>query len=220
MVHHETLDDLSLEAGCEKILHQYSPASAILSSVRENRSALTEFLQQKTKLIEMSVSLKLPFQVRYETPETLGVDRLANAAAMNKHYGGRNVLTVDCGTCITYSVLQKGTFIGGAISPGVDMRLKALHHFTGRLPLYAPGEELSPVTGTSTEGSIRAGAETAAVLEVESMITQYCSDMADLVVILTGGGMRFFEQHLKRAIFAAPYLTLEGLHEILLLNEN
>jgi len=219
MLLHFSLNDVTLVDELTAPMAEFQPAALIFSSVRSDKSELQKKLFSfNIRMVELTSECSLPFEVEYATAHTLGGDRLANAAGAIKRFGGKNCLIVDFGTCITYSLVVDKKFKGGAISPGIGMRLKALNHYTGRLPLVEHGITLPAMTGRSTEDSIRAGVERAAVLEVQSMINEYCSENADLNVLLTGGGMTFFEPHLKSPIFAAPYLTLEGLHEILLIN--
>lgn len=219
MAHH-ILTDQELEYTLETELRKQLPHSAIVASVRESVESLYELLSKKTKLIIVSPNLQFPFNIGYKTPETLGADRLANAAGAWRHFGNKNCLVVDCGTCITYTLINSGSLEGGAISPGLKMRLAALNEFTGKLPLVSYIENWPEMVGRTTENAILSGVLRAIIIETDGMISQYCSEFSDLTVILTGGMQHFFEAHLKSPIFAAPFLTPEGLHEILLLNEN
>lgn len=210
------LQDETLINDLQSLLGDAQPTQGIMSSVRHDDLGLLQYLESVSDIMVLNSETQLPFGIDYETPATLGADRKANCAALFAEFGESNALVVDCGTCITYSLMLAGRFSGGAISPGIRMRLKALHHYTGRLPEISQGQELPPVLGKSTEGSIRAGVEYAIVREVEKMIDEYCSQYAQMSVILTGGSMSFFERHLKTPIFARSYLTLTGLHEIFL----
>lgn len=205
-------DDLDL------LISSKNPEKAIISDVRGLDKELMNFLNDKVNYLRLTNTLVLPFLIFYETPETLGSDRLANAAGAAKLFPDKNNLIVDCGTCITYTLINKGHLIGGSISPGIQMRLNALHHFTGKLPLVEFRSELTQIPGKNTVDSIRTGVINAIIAETDGLISQYCSLFTDLNVILTGGSMAFFEKHLKSPIFAVPYLTHEGLHEILKIN--
>lgn len=220
MVKHFSLNDDQLEKELSTLLVDELTASAILSSVRSDATALEKLIRSKTNLLVLHYGLRFPFAMKYATPQSLGTDRLANAAGAVVRFQKRNCLVVDCGTCITYTIVKSGELLGGAIAPGLHMRLNALSHFTGKLPLVNFVDAWPEIVGTSTEASICAGVIRAIVLETDGMIEQYCSEINDLNVLLTGGMMQFFEKHLKSPIFAAPFLTSEGLHEILLLNEN
>jgi type III pantothenate kinase len=130
------------------------------------------------------------------------------------------VLVIDCGTCITYSLLHEGNFIGGSIAPGVRMRYRALHEFTGKLPLLEPVHHVPIAAGSSTATSIQSGVELAIVLETDAMIGAYHSAFEIPDVLITGGDYSFFENSLKSLIFAVPQLTQLGLHEILRINRS
>jgi type III pantothenate kinase len=201
-----------------RIIHSGAVDKAILSSVRADTPDLEDALRKNTATTVLSNRLRFPFALDYDTPETIGNDRLANAAGAMKHFPEKNVLVVDCGTCITYTLLEKGHLIGGSIAPGIDMRFEALHRFTGKLPLITGAEEPAGLPGKNTRDSIISGVLNAIIGETDSLIHQYCSISEDLNVIITGGNRPFFEMHLKSPIFAVPFLTHEGLHEILLLN--
>jgi len=185
--------------------------NGIVCSVRKNKLVLGTF---ENSVLEFSHATKLFFKLDYKTPNTLGLDRIANAAAVIKMSTGNNHLIVDFGTCTTYSLVTNGVFVGGAISPGLGMRYRALSHYTAGLPLVDMSQTaLQDVIGKSTEGSIKAGVEAAGLLEIDAMIEKYCSLYSELNVIGTGGNMPFFESHLKSTIFAVPNLTLLGLYE-------
>lgn len=158
----------------------------------------------------------LPFRNAYETPATLGADRIANVAGARQMFPGQHVLVVDTGTCIKMDLLTAdAVYHGGSISPGLRMRYKALHHYTGKLPLLdtASGAAL---TGVHTAGSIHSGVINGMTAEIDGMISRYTEMYAGLQCILTGGDHVFFSGKLKSRIFAAPTLTLEGLNSILL----
>lgn len=198
-------------------LRLHNIKSGIVSSVRTPGLTIES---DDIQAVVFSQNTKLFFTSDYDSPQTLGLDRIANVAGAIKMQKSKSFLIVDFGTCTTYSLVTEGVFRGGAISPGLDMRFKALNAFTSGLPLVKKSNELSAeVLGKTTEGSIRAGVEAAGLLEVDSMIQQFCSLYEDLNVIGTGGNLAFFESHLKSTIFAAPNLTLLGLYEIYKYNE-
>ncbi len=193
---------------------------AILSAVTEVESGLKSVLSERIELLEMNSDTKLPVAINYKTPKTLGTDRIANAVAAAKFYPQSDVLIVDFGTCIKYDLVNAaGIYCGGAIAPGVAMRFESMHKMTGKLPLISDWES-SMVTwpGRSTRESMIAGV----MLGIEGEITQYieraANDYDNLMIISTGGDYSFFEKAYKNIIFAHPYLTLEGLHEILKFN--
>lgn len=154
----------------------------------------------------------LPIHVAYKTPHTLGADRLIAAIGACSYFPKSPVMVVDVGTAITYDCVDdSGTYLGGGISPGLNMRFRALHSFTAKLPLVAPSDS-SPLLGTSTETSIQVGAQRGAIEEVRGMIKLYKKTFGpDLKVFLTGGDAYAFEKHLKKPNFARFHLLLEGI---------
>jgi type III pantothenate kinase len=186
------------------------------SSVRASHNAILSLLPQSKC---MEPGLRLPFTNSYTTPNTLGTDRLADVAGAIFLYPNKSLLVVDAGTCITYNVVVKGCFVGGAISPGINMRLKAMHEFTGKLPLIT-ATELPAINSQSTKDSLLNGAMRGTLAEVKSMADYFCSENGPLHVIVTGGDASFLADHLESPIFAVPFLTLIGLNEIFLFNSN
>jgi type III pantothenate kinase len=168
----------------------------------------------------MSNRLTFPFDIHYSTPATLGHDRLANMAGASVKMPLNDVLVIDFGTCITYSLLVNKTFLGGSIAPGIRMRFKALHEFTGNLPLVHPIDDLPMLVGDSTHNSIMSGVQLAVVMETDAMIAAYREQYNSLQVIITGGEHSFFENSLKSSIFAVSQLTQIGLHETLRINRS
>lgn len=200
--------------------------NVILSSVVNHDKKIILFLKKKYNFIELTHLTNLPVKNKYSTKSTLGKDRLACAVASNTIFRNKNVLSVDAGTCIKYDlVTSKNEYIGGAISPGIDMRFKALQHFTNKLPLVSYKYFSSPI-GNSTHESILSGVVTATAEEVKGMIELYRARYSHLQVILTGGNIRFLQAifntlgNKKSSIFADPYLLLRGLNYILNHNTN
>jgi type III pantothenate kinase len=192
------------------------PFHLILSSVREAQPVLPEWIHAGGQAFIMDRSLKLPFGIDYQTPETLGADRLANAAGAMRH--GSSALVIDCGSCLTYTTLEHNMLTGGAISPGLHMRFKALNTFTGNLPLIDATDFEVRFPGKSTAESILAGVIEGAHAEADYFIRIFSSKNADGRVILTGGDAPVLAALLKCPIFADPDHTLTGLHEILKFN--
>lgn len=171
---------------------------------------------RKLRILPVSPVTDWPFAQRYKTPETLGADRFAAIVAGCNLYPGRPVLVIDAGTAITYDLAsQEPCYLGGAISPGIQMRYDALHHFTARLPRMQLGGAQSLI-GDSTHNSLRAGVEGAVCKEVEGMIDAYREQFgSDLIVCLTGGDAGHFENQLKNINFADAFLVLRGIYFIL-----
>jgi type III pantothenate kinase len=165
--------------------------------------------------LRLSHKTALPIRNSYKTPETLGRDRLAVAVAATDIFPKKNCLIIDAGTCITYDFIDKNKiYIGGSITPGVEMRLKAMNAFTANLPLVAR-KKLSATIGNDTVTSIRTGAQHGATVEMEGNIRHYKALFGRLQVLLTGGDAKYFAENLKTQLFVNQNLVLIGLNKIL-----
>lgn len=213
-------DVKNLVSEIKKISNVYAVRKAIIANVASISAKEISSLEQNLTLIHLTSTTKIPFKNLYKTPKTLGKDRIALVSRAVKKFPHKNVLIIDAGTCITYDfVNHKSEYLGGAISPGVTMRYKALHHYTSKLP------ELTQVTpknfiGNSTEESIHSGVINGVINEIEGLIEQYKKKYLHLTVVLTGGDTIFLSKQLKSSIFAIQNFLLEGLNEILIFNEN
>lgn len=198
------------------ILEQYPLENGILSSVATPAREWVEALETGLKyFLVLDSRAKLPVEVRYRTPETLGSDRIAAAAGANFLQPDRDVLIIDAGTAITYEIVEaSGVYLGGNISPGMTMRFRALHQFTEKLPPVGAQERI-PWMGTSTETAIQAGVVNGIVYEMDGYIQDVRKKYPDVFVFLTGGHSFYFERRLKNSIFAAINLVLVGLNRIL-----
>jgi type III pantothenate kinase len=172
--------------------------------------------------LSLTPDTPLPIRINYKTPETLGNDRRALAVAGATLYPGRPVLVIDLGTCITYDLVDaEGTYLGGAISPGLQMRLRAMHHFTSALPLVSlppaaaekQAKELVP--GPSTEASLRQGALEGWRGEIGHFREAYRAQYPGMVTVVTGGDVDRLAHLPKSSIFARPKFLLSGLKSIL-----
>jgi type III pantothenate kinase len=169
--------------------------------------------------MEFKPTTPIPLKNSYSTAETLGTDRLAAAVGANFFYEGKNVLAIGCGTAITYDfVTEAGEYVGGAISPGIGIRFKALNQFTAKLPLVEIDEKF-PILASTTRESILSGVLNGAIHEVDGYIDAIHQNFSDFEVILTGGDANFFVGKLKNAIFVVPNLVLIGLNRILYHND-
>lgn len=202
----------------EQFYREYPIKKGIISSVAgldENSSA---FIRINYDFIFLGPDTIVPFENRYKTPQTLGVDRIALMSAASVQYPNLPVLVIDAGTCITYDLLtEENQYFGGAISPGIDMRYKALHQFTANLPLLVKEEEI-PVVGDTTRSAMHSGVLNGIILEIDGIIAQQKSNNKKLTVILTGGDTNFLSKKVKSTIFAQPNFLLEGLNSILIHN--
>lgn len=190
-----------------------SETPLIISNVTND--SLTAFHQYFTYLIVLDHQTRIPISNQYKTPETLGNDRLAAVIGANGLYPGFNNLVVDIGTCIKYDfVTEKGVYIGGSISPGLDIKFKALNQFTGKLPLAQKSFSIREF-GDSTESALISGVMFGTLSEIQGFIDRYNKLNKNINIILTGGDAPYFANKLKGTIFAEPDLVLKGLFEIL-----
>lgn len=202
----------------KRISNQYAIERSIVSSVKDINEEYLEELQKLPFLITLNSDTQLPFKNLYATPSTLGNDRIALAAAAASIYPSQNSLVIDAGTCITYDFINaKNEYLGGAISPGIDMRYKSLHKYTEKLPLLSKNEEFNLI-GTSTSTSIHSGVINGVICEIKGVIAQYEQDFGDLTIVLTGGDTKFLFKQLKNSIFANQNFLLHGLNKILTFN--
>lgn len=193
----------------------HSPAKVIVSNVGNPISPEEKKILNEWQTLYLTEDLNVPLKNNYLTKETLGNDRLATMVGAGVLYPGQNVLVIDAGTCITCDLLESGDqYSGGSISPGIKMRLDALHSYTGNLPLVEP-EPYPDYIGRDTKTSMLAGVMGGILLEIDGIITAYKSSVNDLKVIATGGDHKFFVDNLKNEIFAIPNLVLIGLNKIL-----
>ncbi|NTV60863.1 MAG: type III pantothenate kinase [Chlorobiaceae bacterium] len=122
------------------------------------------------RAMQVSESLKLPFALHYNAPESFGPDRIALCAYSRSRYPGEAVIALDIGTAITFDVLGSGgDYLGGLIVPGLDIMAKALHEYTARLPLVLVADP-APVTGFSTEECIRNGIAWSCAAGIEGIV--------------------------------------------------
>ena len=192
--------------------------NVIVSSVSVLNVDIYTYLNENYKLIELNNQLKFPFENCYHTPNTLGEDRLALAAAASFYYPNKNVLIIDAGTCITYDLINASNqYLGGGISPGIEMRYKSLNYYTSKLPLLDSKNDCELI-GTNTKKSIQSGVINGVISEIDGIIRQYIMEFDDLTVVLTGGDSEFLSIRLKNSIFANSNFLLEGLNHLLQFN--
>jgi type III pantothenate kinase len=198
---------------------RYVIASSTSRPATELRPLLDTFDGGVNWLI-MSPELPIPIRNEYGTPHTLGADRLAAAVGAAGLFPNQDCLIFDLGTCITADfVSADGAFRGGLISPGLRMRLQAMHQFTARLPLIddlPDADHWPPLTARSTQEAMLSGALNGMALELAGIIADYTNHHPKVRVIVCGGDGPLFINHLKPGIFAVPELVLQGLNRILL----
>ena len=189
---------------------------SILSSVIDTNNLLKELLIERAEyFLELEPHTPLPVKNCYKSPETLGKDRIAAVAGANNIYPGENVLVIDVGTAITFDLINnKGEYLGGNISPGVNIRFKALNDYTTKLPLLSVRDNYDLIA-IDTESAIISGVMNGVLFEIQSYIEELKKKYNSLKIILTGGDSFLFDKKLKSTIFVNSNLVLSGLNYIL-----
>jgi type III pantothenate kinase len=191
-------------------------AQAILSTVASVHPSVYTWLKSTFScFVELNARTPMPLLNNYQTPETLGLDRLAAAIGARVIFPDQELLVIDAGTAVTFDLIEgNGTFAGGNISPGLRSRFRALHEYTRNLPLVEQDGQV-PLIGRTTEEAIKAGVINGMILEMDGMIDMLRKKYAGLQPVLTGGDAPFFERRLKNPIFVKFGITLIGLNRIL-----
>ncbi|MCL4131478.1 UNVERIFIED_CONTAM: hypothetical protein GTU68_061389 [Idotea baltica] len=210
-------DHSNINNNIDKLLQKYDLKNCIYSSVTH---ILNDIEPDKFNfVVNLNHKTRVPFKNKYATPTTLGVDRIALASAASYQYPKENVLVIDSGTCVTYDFINaENEYLGGAISPGINLRYKALNEYTAKLPLLKQSD--FELIGTDTKSSIHSGVVNGYIQEIDGVIAQYQQKYSNLTVVLTGGDTIFLAKKLKSSIFAIPNFLLEGLNSILTYNLN
>lgn len=207
------LKDQSVETVAQ-LMDEFRPAKTILSSVIHHNQEIEELLASRSSFHKLGIGSKLPFTTPVGKPETIGSDRLALAAAAVCFYPNKNNLVIGLGTCITYNFINKqNEFIGGSISPGMEIRLKALHDYTAKLPLVKAHWNV-PLVGYDTNTNILSGVIKGMAMEIDGFIDAYKQKFGNFNALLTGGDIGYLDSHLKNKIFADPELIFKGLYAI------
>lgn len=217
-VYHDVFSEDKFRSSFLQVVDNDKITRCIVASVVAGAETRFSFLTEKiANVLYLSARTPLPFIVKYATPDTLGVDRLALVAGAVTRFPNRNVLVISAGTCITFDFInEKGEYLGGAIAPGIQMRLRAMHEFTSKLPLIAEQDfDINNFIGDTTENCMLSGVYNNVICELEGVITQYERQFKNLTIILTGGNHLFLAKYIKNRIFASPFLLLEGLNAIL-----
>jgi len=202
------------EAVIETLINEFKPEKSILSSVIDHNTAIEAVLAGKTKFHKLSHLTRVAFSTPVGKPETIGADRLALCAAAVHYYPSSNNLIIGMGSCVTYNFINKyHEFVGGAISPGMEMRLKALNYYTAKLPLVKADSNL-PLIGYDTTTNILSGVVLGLAKEIDGFIEAYRDKFRNFNVLLTGGDIVYLASHLKNKIFADPDLIFKGLYAI------
>jgi len=196
------------------LLDKWKPSKTILSSVIHHDKNIESLLSERSKFHLLGSSTKINFTTPVGKPETIGADRLALVAAAVDLFPNQHNLAIALGTCITYNFVNiHHEFLGGAISPGMQMRFKAMHEQTALLPLIKPSNEF-PLVGYDTKTNLLSGVILGIAAEIDGIIAAYAEKYANFNVLLTGGDICYFAPHLKKRIFADQNLIFKGLYAI------
>ena len=188
----------------------------LICSVTDMHTAFIKAIPKSKRVILFEANTPIPIKNCYKSVLTLGSDRIAASVGAYSFYPNLPVLTIDAGTCIKYNFVNANNeYLGGAISPGLAMRLKALKEFTHALPLIEMDKTYHDLIGTTTKDSILSGALIGAAAEVDGIINKYLLNYANLQVVLTGGDADYLGKQLKNRLFADQNLLLYGLNTIL-----
>lgn len=195
-------------------IKKFDPQKTILSSVINHDPEIENLLSSKTKFHKLNHLSKLPFTTPVGKPETIGADRLALSAAAVYFFPKQHNLVIGMGSCITYNFINADhEFLGGGISPGMEMRMKALNQFTAKLPIVKPDGNV-PLIGYDTASNILSGVVMGMANEIDGFINAYNERFGNFNVHLTGGDLVHLAPHLKNQIFADPELIFKGLYAI------
>lgn len=165
--------------------------------------------------LEASSAIPMPLKIDYLTPNTLGFDRIANCVGAMKLFPDRPLLVIDSGTCITYNYVDAhGVFLGGNISPGVEIRFNALHHYTAKLPCLKPVQKYGGI-GRTTEEAIQNGVLSGMFFEVQTYVERFYHAESNGMVVVTGGNADFLRDKGMEQIYFCDVLGFLGLNEVL-----
>lgn len=220
LIFFKALDDVEQFIQNDELVSYFPKIKKIITSNVSNKN-IQNYLQKHfstESIYSTSSKLKRPVQIDYETHQTLGQDRIAAVIAAVAEFSNNPILIIDFGTCIKYNVIVNNVFIGGAISPGLQMRYNVLHQFTGKLPLlkFSKLSALPEIIAKNSSDNIHSGVIYGTIYEVKSFINTIQKLYSEhFTIILTGGDATFFEKVLDLKVFLRPYLILTGLNELL-----
>ena len=216
----QMIEDIAfLKDDADRIIHWFDKShynETIVSSVADFRAEWNDIISKKGKIYFLNHELRMPIQLDYKSPETLGRDRISACCGAMHHFPHRNCLVVNAGSCITFDLLDNtGHFKGGNIAPGMQMRWKAMHEFTAKLPLVsAPDGSTPTILGQNTEGALQQGVLFGIKAEIESYFHELSTKYNELICVLSGGDSNFLAKTIKIKTFVRPFLVLEGLYAI------
>jgi len=218
VLQHTTVLENEPEESLLQLIKKFKPSRSILSSVINESSEIETVLRQQTDFHRLSSSSKLPFTIPVGKPETMGADRLAIAAASVFLFPKKNNLAVGLGSCITFNFINSAhELLGGSISPGMEMRFRAMHEYTAKLPLVKADWNV-PLVGYDTKTNLQSGVVLGMSREIDGIINDYSERYSNFNALLTGGDIGIIRPHLKNEIFADRDLIFKGLYAISQIN--
>jgi len=203
-----------LEKSIQNILEKYTNTSdLVVASVSDVEKQAFFSFENAVNIHFVSHKDVFPFVNRYETPQTLGIDRMVLAAGATLQFPNQNRLVIDAGTCVTFDCVDENdNYLGGAISPGLRLRYESLHNYTAKLPLLTL-EKPKDFIGKSTSESIHSGVVNGLVYEIDGFVEEFKAQYSKFIIILTGGDSEFLAKRLKNTIFANSNFLLESLNQ-------
>jgi type III pantothenate kinase len=212
----KSISEAVLKDVLNEISSQFKIQKIIVSTVgKDFNFNMNNIFPKVENVIHLNSTLKVPFKNTYKTPNTLGADRIALISSAFMKYPNENTLVIDAGSCITFDFINKESdYLGGAISPGIQMRFEALNNYTAKLPLVE-FNDIDFLIGGDTKESILSGVLNGVVSEIDGVISQYRDRFKKLNVVLTGGNVNFLSKQLKSSIFVHQNFIFEGLNYLL-----
>lgn len=202
-----------------RLANQDQVKQIIIASVGTDISHYLNLIENRDRITVLDKETILPFNINYDNRTTLGVDRIAAVSGGLRLFPKRNLLVIDMGTCVTFDFIdQHNTYQGGAISPGMHMRFKAMHQYTAKLPLINVPSDTINVLGKSTQECLESGVVHGLIAEIDYQIRVYKKIYDNLQVIVCGGDATFFEKKISEDILLCQELVMLGLNSILQYN--
>ena len=208
--------DLAQRTGCQRGIF-----SSVAYIPEEGTKALASM---GFPILQLTGQTPTPIRILYRTKETLGADRIAGIMGARLLKPEGDLLVIDAGTCITFDFLDSENYLrGGNISPGLGLRLRAMHDGTALLPLIE-GDGEAPELGFDTATAMRSGVVWGMKYEIEGYIRHFGQEYPDISVFLTGGDIKKLGISKENCNFASDFRTDDllvprGLNYILNYNQ-
>lgn len=194
-----------------ELVSSFNPDKVILSSVIKHPEEIETYLSANTRFHKLSYNSRLPVTTPVGKPETIGADRLALVSAASMLFPQQHTLAIGLGTCITFNYTNHlHQFLGGSISPGMQMRFRAMHEQTALLPEIEP-DMVFPLVGYDTPTNLLSGVILGMAKEIDGIIGEYGKKYRDCKALISGGDLRFLLPHLEQPVYAEPHLLYKGL---------